>query len=233
MPAAAHKERTMKKLLVVCAVLLSLAWTPGARAEIITYSFTGHFTEDAHDAYPLNIHGVTIGVGTAFSGSFSYDSEAAASLSRPLYASYPLSDVSLYLGALAVHELSDVTYNKLVTIYNYTSGEPGYDDEMLFELFFSDPMGVLGLFRLYLDDSSRMLFDSTALPSGGLTFEDFSSAAAHMQDYDGNRLNGVITSFVGSGSHPGPTPTPEPSMFMLMALGSAGLLYITRRRKEV
>lgn len=209
---------TLRRLASALGTLAAVAtaWLPSlASADPVTYSFAGIVSDD--DA----------GRGfQAFSGSFTFDSNASDSIGNGSTAAYAHAGnpwgISVSFDGGSVYSYSSL-FNVLVTN----------------DLIMLDQFGVLGQegsdgLGLTLTDYTQSVFSSVALPTTGLDLASFWSSELTWEA-DGMRLTGSLTSLsctsgcaidVGG---PGGT-VPEPGSLPLVSFGLLVLVSNLRRR---
>ena len=201
----------MRHRLTASVAALFLLAAGSAQAAIITFGFTGTVTQNVNNPY-----GVTAGVGTAVSGSFTYDTSAPDL--------YPPSSQGQYAQPIPPADLS-ITFSAtgdvaVATDAAYAAVQNGAND--FFQIFANSDTGdvnsspVTG-FRssVGLIDTSGTAFSSDSLP-GALDLSDFDITSGEFQDAN-DPDTAVIRYSIDN------IIVPEPSSLGLLALG-LGLL---------
>jgi hypothetical protein len=227
-PGLRHRAGPCGPAALAAAVLAALlaAGTPLARADPVTYTFTGVVDDDeAGRGY------------SSFSGSFTFNSSALDAIADPATAAYAHSGapwgLTLAFDGAAAFSVSD-SFNVLV----------GND------LLGTDQWGLLAQDALQsismsFIDLSGLVFGSDALPlpAGGLLLSAFGSNSLRWETGEGALQGHMDTLACSAGCQlgeggggggelplPNPNPVPEPPSLLLAALGLALMLKHHLRR---
>ena len=164
------------------STLVQLSFVQTTVASSVTYYFEGRLND------PFG----TLGVGTAFSGSFSYDESQPtnASESSPYRASYSYQSLTVTFGAETVTDYGSgqllVLDHGLEGSYppDQTGRTTGYPTDFIYvyPIAANQTLGGLRLsqsgFSVCLQDLSGFAISSPAIPSAGLTLANFTTGNA-------------------------------------------------------
>lgn len=207
----------------VCGLVGALALSGAAQAAIVAYNFSG-FVITTSPVYP------SILIGSPFHGSFAYDSDApinSIGLGPP--AEQRESDVAVLSFSLDFGAFAD-SYGGVgenITGVSDSSAPPGVPSYDRFFINAFNPPEAAGpaiALRLTLVDHTNSAFSSAALPSS-LDLSRFDSAIADLDDEEGTRVRGMLTSLTRVSA------VPEPATWAMMIAGF-GLLGGALRRQR-
>jgi hypothetical protein len=209
------------------AALLVLLWTPAGQTQELRYTVAGHVT------FATGVIAAEIPEGTAFSGTFLFDTSIPDTDPNP--------DTGRYGGAFPASFVFgdyEVTSNSVSIVVADRVGDFGPRDAYLFN--FNPPSGarLAGQLPSYLafvlSDTSGSVFESDALPVvqppiSAFWYGDldlFFNPRGIFDDNDfppANGLQAQVTNF-------GAAPVPEPSAWVMFTLGIV-VVGCSRRRR--
>jgi hypothetical protein len=233
-----------KRLVVLLGAFLALSLVTRARAEVITFNYSGTIDRvvDADNAALPTINFTPIPAGSLFSGSFSYNASAPQTGGGTGYARY--TDLTPLTDSVTINGFNFATANPgpLNTVLQVVSQEAGFgfSGANIGTQPITLPAGwgvgtpSLPYFTLQFF-SIPAQSQSLALPT---TTSDFPMAVAHLiLDFQqpvtvgGETFGGrvyVIGNITSLSAGPGaggdaPSPVPEPSTLTLLGLAVAGV----------
>lgn len=221
----------MKTLASVVAVAVSLCagWAAPCAAAPITFSFTGSVTETTF--VPADPFGGAIGVGTAFSGSYTFESTTADS--NPFASDGSFMTFSApYVFNLDIGSFNFAT-SSAVTI---STGNGAMDQYSVLACASGGPFCFGSSASLFMVDADGTALASDALPVTPPLLSAFELAALSFQGFiDGNQVQilGQLESLVCSaGCEPVAGPIPEPGSLILVGSALTMLAARLRRRRS-
>jgi hypothetical protein len=222
----------MKRLASVLAVAawLGAGWAAPCVAAPITFDFTGSVTQATFD--PNDPFAGGIGFGTAFSGSYTFESAATDNIPFPSNGSYNSFGLP-YLFTVTIGSFTFSTSDAL----NVSTGD-GPSDQYSVLACAGGPFCFGSSASLFLEDLDGAVFAGDALPYPAPPLSAFEVALFTFRGFvDGNQVEilGQLESLVCSaGCDPVGGPIPEPGTLILV--GSAltfGAARLRRRRTHV
>jgi len=218
----------MKKL---ASVLAAAAWLCAGLAEPcaaapITFAFTGSVNQASFD--PNDPFGGTIGFGTAFSGSYTFESTAADGIPFATNGSYSAFGAP-YGFSVTIGAFNFSTPDAL----SITTGD-GVPDQYTVLACEGGPFCFGSSASLFLMDFDGTVFSNDALPIAAPPLSAFEIALFTFNGFvNGNQtqIQGQLESLVCSaGCGPVGGPVPEPGSLILV--GSALMLAASRLRRR-
>lgn len=234
-------------LLRTCSISLVImlgatAFGPSARAELVTYSFTGtiNVVDDPND----DLLGGQVKLGGRFSGTLVYDTSTARLMSsESSYSVYlyptttsgstfvPPIGITAQVGSYSITPkyragdlIVNVFNNEPVLLGSVADGLSASQEEWInSDLFYA--------YSVYLNDPSESVFSSTALPTS-LSTSDFTIGTFTFYKYPVVSENGGYVArpvVVFQGMIHGLQAVPEPSSLTLCGLAIPALLVLRRR----
>jgi len=212
----------VRRLLAVSVLATQfLLAAESARAAIITYNFTGTVTQNLNNPY-----GVTAGVGTAVSGSFTYDTGALDTYPPSGQGQYaqpvPPADLSILFSATGDVAVADILMGTVV--------QDSTND--FFQIYANSNVGSVNSspvtgFRSFIGliDTSGTAFGSDSLPAA-LTLAAFDITSGEFQDAN-DPNTAVIRYSIDT------LVVPEPASLSLLALGLGLLASRLRRGRRI
>jgi hypothetical protein len=210
---------------LAAAAWLCAGWAAPCAAAPVTFSFTGSVTETTF--VPNDPFAGAIGIGAAFSGSYTFDTTAADSNPFPTNGSY------MWFGA---------PYQFTATIGGFTFSTSdvlsvnvanGAADQYSALACAGGPFCFASTWALFLEDLDGTAFAGDALPSSAPLLSAFETALftySGVVDDNQVRIVGQLGSLVCSaGCDPVGTPVPEPGTLVLVGTALAAL---RRRRRQ-
>ena len=222
MPIPRRVKPLAARLGPMATVFLTCLALPGiARADLITYNFTGSVTNVSQPS-PF---GLTATTGNTITGLFIYDTTTLdGSLGDPNFGSYTQSITLGFMFTLNGVNITTSSYDVLVTNDN----PPGITFDEL-EVFSSSGILVGGIpqpsanMTLQLRDTSGTVFAGDGLPPSTLTLADFTTATGSILDTNtGATIDFVLTNLTG---------IPAPGVLGILGLAVLGIR-VGRRRRE-
>ncbi len=230
---------------------------PGAQAGFFTYNFTGTVTS-VDNAGGFFAPPAAVGAPVTGSFTYTDTPNLMPSSFNPFFTSYndfdfffnpaspPRTGLRLVVGGAAVGTPPDVLGNQLVGNDNPTdtfppffpvgdsfryggqldifTGSPLFDQDALFNAEFLQ----FAFGNVFLVDPTGAVFDSQALPVGGLPLSGFTRRYGVINLFDDNfEQTGLLVFEINAITLATPVPVPPT---VLLALGGTGLLGFARRR---
>lgn len=218
----------MKKMASALAVAAGLCagWAAPCAAAPITFGFTGSVTQTTFD--PNDPFGGAITVGTAFSGSYTFESTAADANPFASNGSY------MTFGAPYLFSVTIGTFNFATSDAVSIGTGNGATDQYSVLACAGGPFCFGSNASLFLEDLDGAAFGSDALPDTAPLLSAFEIAAFSFRGFiEGNQVEilGQLESLVCSaGCDPVGGPIPEPGSLILV--GSALTLVAARLRRR-
>jgi len=144
------------------AVLVILGVGVNAYADVLTFEFAGQLTTVAA---PVS---ATFFQGEAYSASFSFDSNAAPTISGPVVSQYPLISAHVTIGSYVATGAASAFNGITVENDHAVPPAPTFDQWLATSFFSGPPVGseVVGFGDVGLEDSiTHTALSSTALPT--------------------------------------------------------------------
>jgi len=207
----------LRKCLLFTA-FLSLSFYSPAMATVVEYAFDGRIT-----GVGLPVFGINPTIGSAVTGSFSYDTALTPSLSISFLANYQVSSPYALVAFIDGRRIeSNGVFS--VTIQNNFGGNVEDTLDISTSSAVIDGTQTLdGIFALSFASTNPNTFADLSLP-GHLNLSDFNAWHYGILTRSGN--NQEIIEF--SVEHL--TQVPEPSIWLLFGSGLAGLAYWRRKK---
>jgi hypothetical protein len=221
----------MKKLAssLAAAAWLCTGWAAPCAAVPLTFDFTGSVTQTVFD--PNDPFAGTIGFGTAFSGSYTFESTAPDGIpfaSNGSYASFGVPyQFTVTIGGFTF-STSDVL--------NVSVGNGGTDQYSVFACV-GIPFCFGSSASLLLEDLDGAAFASDALPTTAPLLSAFEVALFTFRGFvDDNQveiIGQLETLACSAGCDPVGTPVPEPGTLVLVASALAAQRLRSRRARSL
>jgi hypothetical protein len=214
----------------VAAVWLCVAWAAPSAAAPITFDFTGSVTQTMFD--PDDPFSGGIAFGTAFGGSYTFESTTADAIAAPHSGAYASPGGVPYQFAVTIggHTVSTSDFLSLGVANNV--GATDHYSVLACSGSAACPESTLELFLLDLDAT---VFASDALPFEAPLFSAFEVATFAFRGLiGGNQVEilGQLESLTCSaGCDPVGVPVPEPGTLLLLTPALAILRYRRGRRR--
>jgi len=221
----------MKKLAsgLAVAAWLGAGWAAPCVAAPITFDFTGSVTQATFD--PNDPFAGAISFGTAFSGSYTFESTATDNIPFPSNGSYT-SFGAPYLFTVTIGAFTFSTSDVL----NVSTGD-GPTDQYSVLACAGGPFCFGSSASLFLEDLDGAVFAGDALPFPAPPLSAFEVALFTFRGFvDGNQVEilGQLDSLACSaGCGPVGEPVAEPGTLILVGSTVLGALRLRRRRTQV
>jgi hypothetical protein len=218
----------MKKLASVLAVAawLCAGWVEPCAAAPITFGFAGSVTQTTFA--PSDPFAGAISIGTAFSGSYTFESTAADDIPFASNGSYTSYGVP-YLFTVTIGSFTFSTSDVL----NVSVGD-GAADQYSVLACAGGPFCFGSAAQLFLEDSDGTAFGSDALPSPAPLLSAFEVALFTFRGFvDGNQVEivGQLDALCNAGCDPVGGPIPEPGTLILVGTALTFMASRLRRRR--
>jgi hypothetical protein len=221
----------MKKLAsgLAVAAWLGAGWVAPCAAAPLTFDFTGTVTQTMLD--PNDPFAGGIAFGTAFSGSYTFESTAPDSIPFASHGSYSSFGVP-YEFTVTIGGFTFSTSDALsVSVAN------GPSDQYSVFACAGGPFCSGSTWSLFLEDLDGAVFGSDALPTTAPPLSAFEVALFSFRGFvDDNQVEiiGQLESLACSaGCDPIGTPVPEPGTLMLVGSALAALRLRSRRTRSL
>jgi hypothetical protein len=218
----------IKAMSCLASIVVILGTSAIARADVLTFQFGGQL-----NSVPASVSS-TFSVGETFLASFTFDTDAAATVSGSVSSEYPLMSAQVNIGAYVAtgvpHALNGIT----VENDHAVPPAPTFDQWFARSLFSGLPVGgeVIGFGDVDLEDSiTHTALSSTALPAtldlskfNDKIFNlDFCDSISGVTCFGGGFLLGSITTLTVA-----PVVAPEPSSLALLVVSALALVGLRR-----
>jgi hypothetical protein len=217
----------MTKLASSLALVAGLCagWAAPCVAAPITYSFTGSVTQATF--LPSDPFGGAIGIGTAFSGSYTFESTATDSNAVATNGSYIMMGMP-YVFTATIGGFTFATSDALnINLAN------GATDQLSVLGCAGGPFCFGSTWSLFLDDADGTALSSDALPIPAPLLSAFEVALFGFRGFVDDRFVDIVGQLdslaCSAGCEPVGTPVPEPGTMLLV--GSALAALRLRRRR--
>lgn len=199
-----------------------------AEAAPVTFAFTGAVTQVTFD--PNDPTGGEITFGTAFSGSYTFESTASDQIADGSSGAYASPSGLPYGFAVNFGPGHDIITNDALTVGVFDNA--GVDAYGVIACFIDVTCPSLTL-ELFLADVDGSALSGDALPLDSLTFDAFEVATFAMRGIvDGNQIEilGNLSSLSCAEGCVSPQPVPEPGTMLLLSPALAALGWRRRAR---